>query len=188
MITDLNQLKVELVQYFRWMREFGLNDSHSGNASVKHGYTIWITPSGACAETLRVDDLVMCNLDGSITGGASIDAQLHIECYQKRSDTGAVLHSHNPHTLALTSSGEELKPIDFDGQSNFERIPLVRVPFEDYARTSARKVSNALQNSKACVVQGRGVFAVGKTLNLAYKWTNSLEQSAKIAYLTQQRS
>jgi len=183
---DLNQLKSELVQYYRWLREFDLNNSHSGNASVRHGHNVWITPAGACADTLREADLIMCNLDGSIQGGASLDAALHIECYQKKPDAGAILHSVNPHILASTLGGEEFRPLDFDGQNNFDRIPLVRIPYEDYARTSSRKVSNALQNSNACIVPGRGVFTIGKTLNLAYKWTCSLEHSAKIAHLHQQ--
>ena len=37
-------LRDDLVQYYRWLREYGYNDSHSGNASVREGDHIWVTP------------------------------------------------------------------------------------------------------------------------------------------------
>ena len=49
-------LKQELVQHYGWLRKYGYNDSHSGNASVRDDSTIWVTPTGACADTLHADE------------------------------------------------------------------------------------------------------------------------------------
>lgn len=40
-------LKDDLVRHYHWLRQYGLNDSHSGNASVRNGETFWITPPAA---------------------------------------------------------------------------------------------------------------------------------------------
>lgn len=75
-------LKQELVETYRWLRRYGLNDSHSGNVSIRDSDTIWITPTGACADTLKEADLVTCDINGTIGEKASLDAPLHIAIYQ----------------------------------------------------------------------------------------------------------
>ena len=179
-------IKHELIQYYQWLRQYGLNDSHSGNASVKDGNTIWVTPSGACADTLRQSDLIECNINGTLGSRASLDALLHVETYQSNSETAAVLHSHNPYTLALTMNSNEFKPIDFEGALYFETIPVISIAYDQYVQQAPQAVSHTLKTHKACVVKGHGIYVAGKDLNMAYKWTCSLEHSAKIAYLNNQ--
>ena len=179
-------LKQELVQHYRWLREYGYNDSHSGNASVRAADTIWVTPTGACADTLQADDLIACSIDGSCNEHASFDAKLHIAIYQQNAKANAVFHSHGPHTIALTMSGENFIPKDFEGKLYFPTVPVHTIDFEDYSDKSPQIVANTLSNHCITVVSGHGVYACAETINLAYKWTCSLEHSAKIAYLHQQ--
>ncbi|MDX1824355.1 MAG: class II aldolase/adducin family protein, partial [Thiohalomonadales bacterium] len=112
-------IKQDLIRYYQWLRQYGINDSHSGNASVRDDSTVWVTPTGACADTLQADDLVACSLGGSIGKGASLDAALHVAVYQQNPKTRAILHSHGPHTVALTMNGEDFLPPDFEGQYYF---------------------------------------------------------------------
>lgn len=175
--------KEQLVQIYCWLRKFDLNDSHSGNASIRVGDIIWVTPSGACADSLTVNDLIKCHIDGTIPAGASLDAPLHVQCYQKNANTQAVLHSHNPHALALTMKGEDFIPTDFEGAYYFPSVPVASIPYEKYVEQAPSTVSDLLSEHKACIVQGHGIYVAGESLNLAYKWTCSLELSAKIAFL-----
>ncbi len=175
--------KDELVRYYSWLRKYGYNDSHSGNASVREQNTIWVTPSGACADTLHPDDLVTCNLDGSICENASYDARLHIEVYKKCPKARAVLHSHGPHIIAMTMNGKDFIPNDFEGKLYFPRVPVHNIPFDQYSEDSPELVAKTLSNYCITVVCGHGVYTCAESLNLAYKWTCSLEHSAKIAYL-----
>ncbi len=176
----------DLIRHYRWLRQHGCNDSHSGNASVRDGDTVWVTPTGACADTLTVNDLVACRFGGDCGGGASLDAPLHLEVYRVNPEARAVLHSHGPYTVAATLDGQAFTPVDFEGQYYFGSVPVLNIPFDEYLEKSPRRVATALAENKIAVVRGHGVYACGTTLNLAYKWTCSLELSAKTALIAHQ--
>jgi len=182
----MNVLKENLVHHYGWLRKYGYNDSHSGNASVRDGDTIWVTPTGACADTLTADDLVACSLDGSCGENASFDSKLHIEVYKQNTKTNAVFHSHGPHTIALTMNGEDFIPDDFEGKLYFPTVPVHTIAYDDYSVQSPQCVANTLSQYCVTVVRGHGVYASAESINLAYKWSCSLEHSAKIAFLNQQ--
>ena len=179
-------LSTQLVQYYRWLRQYGLNDSHSGNASVREGDTIWITPTGACADTLEIADLIPCRLGQPPPPQASLDAPLHLSVYKNNAQARAVLHSHCPHLVALTLTGADFVPIDFEGQYYFSTIPVLTIDYEHYIAQSPQLVAELLVDHRAAVVRGHGLYVQAKTLNLAYKWTCSLELSAKTAFLAHQ--
>jgi L-fuculose-phosphate aldolase len=182
-LESRTHLKQQLVEHYRWLRQYGCNDSHSGNASFRWHNEIWVTPTGCCADTLQTDDLIRCYIDGSMEEGASLDAPLHIQVYQQNSDARAVIHSHNPHTVALTLTGNDFVPIDFEGQYYFPVVPVITIPYEHYIEQAPSTVARKLKEYKVTVVKGHGVYACAETINLAYKWSCSVELSAKIAWL-----
>ena len=156
--------KQGLVQIYRWLRQYGNNDSHSGNASLREGDRIWLTPTGACADTLSADELVACSVAGACGEGASLDGPLHQLVYQR-----------NPKARA-----------DFEGQYYFPQVPVVTIGYDRYVEESPAAVAAVLARHPIMVVRGHGVYAWGETLNLAYKWTCSLELSAKTAMIARQ--
>jgi L-fuculose-phosphate aldolase len=119
-------------------------------------------------------------------GGASLDAPLHIEIYRQNPATRAVFHSHGPHAVALTLNGEDFVPVDFEGQYYFPRVPVIRIPYEQYVDESPQAVAAQLQSHKLTIVCGHGIYACATSINLAYKWSCSLELSAKTAWLARQ--
>ncbi|MCK4709973.1 MAG: class II aldolase/adducin family protein [Gammaproteobacteria bacterium] len=179
-------IKQELVQYYKWLRQHGLNDSHSGNVSAKDGDSIWITPTGACADTLTENDLIACKLNQAPAEGASLDAALHLAAYKANTNLNAVFHSHATYTIAMTMNGKEFMPFDFEGQFYFGKIPVINLEFNEIFVKSAELVAKELKKSKAVVVCGHGTYVAAENLNLAYKWACSLESSAKIAFIARQ--
>ncbi len=176
----------DLIRHYQWLRRFGINDSHSGNASIRDEQRIWVTPTGACADTLTTEELIACTPDAAPPQGASLDAALHLAVYQANPEATAMLHSHGPYTLAMTFAGVDFVPLDFEGQLYFPRVPVLSVPFDRYLEEAPRQVAAMLADHPICVVRGHGVYSWGKTMNLAYKWTCSLEQSAKTCLLARQ--
>jgi len=172
-----------LVQYYRWLRHNGLNDSHSGNASVREQDTVWVTPSGCGGDTLAADALLACRAGEPPPTGASLDAPLHLAVYTAKPDAVAVLHSHGPHSIAMTLDGQDFVPIDFEGRYYFPVVPVLDIPHAQYTTRSPDEVAAALATHRICIVRGHGVYAAAENIDLAYKWTCSLESSARIAWL-----
>lgn len=179
-------LRVELVQYYRWLRQYGLNDSHSGNASIRIGETVWITPTGACADTVEVNDLIACKMGKKPAAEASADASLHLAVYASNPTANAILHAHNPYTVALTFNCYEFVPLDFEGYYYALTVPVVTIDYPQVMAESPMPVAAILAHQPLAIVKGHGVYAQATTLNLAYKWVCSLELSAKTRFLVQQ--
>jgi L-fuculose-phosphate aldolase len=186
MQQSLEQLKQQLVAHYLWLRQYGCNDSHSGNASIRWHDDVWVTPTGCCADTLKADDLVRCHIDGTVAEGASLDAPLHIQVYQQNDKAKAVFHSHGPHAVALTLDGTDFVPDDFEGQYYFPVVPVVSIDYAKYVELSPQAVAEQLKAHKVTIVKGHGVYAAAETINLAYKWSCSVELSAKTAWLARQ--
>ncbi len=178
--------RLELIQYYRWLRQYGLNDSHSGNLSVRCGDDYWITPSGACADTVQADDLIRCRMDDNPAPNASLDAPLHRLVYRKNPDASVVMHSHGAHSVAMTLGGNDFTPVDFEGQFYFKHVPVLNIAYADYLDKAPAMVAEALAKHPLTVVRGHGVYVAADTMNLAYKWTCSLELSARTAWLAAQ--
>jgi len=172
-----------LVKYFRWLRSYGLNDSHSGNASCRDGDVVWITPTGCCADVLTAEDLLPARIGDPPPGGASLDGALHLEVYRRVADAIAVMHSHGPCSIAMTLDGVDFRAMDFEGRHYFEHVPVLSIAQDAYVDQSPALVARALATHRIAIVRGHGVYAWGKTIDQAYKWTCSLESSARIAWL-----
>jgi len=182
-VSGADDARQALVRYYRWLRRYGLNDSHSGNASVRDGDIAWVTPSGCGGDTLEPGDLLPCRPGEAPPAGASLDAPLHLAVYAACPEARAVLHSHGPHSIAMTLGGGDFVPVDFEGRYYFPVVPVLDIPPDLYTRRSPAEVATTLARHRICVVQGHGVYAAAATLDLAYKWTCSLESSARIAWL-----
>ncbi len=181
--------KEALVRYYRWLRIYGNNDSHSGNASLQQDDdSFWITPTGACADTLSADELIFCPQFGTCKQGASLDAPLHQLIYQYNPANRVVLHSHGPYSVAMTLDGKDFKAVDFEGQYYFPIVPVIDIPYNNYVEESPDAVAKKLMEYRIVIVRGHGVYASAENLNLAYKWTCSLELSAKTAFIARQAS
>ncbi len=172
-----------LVRYYRWLRRYGLNDSHSGNASLRLGERLLITPTGACADTLRPAALVAGPVTGARPDGASRDWALHQAVYRRHRHAAAILHSHCPHAVALTLAAGDFEPLDLEGRLYFPRVPTVDADGTRYLDTAPEPVAKALDAHGIAILRGHGVYAMGRDLDEAYRLTCSLEQSATIAWL-----
>jgi len=185
--TVSEHLKARLVQHYRWLRNHGLNDSHSGNASVRIGEDIWITPTNACADSLIEQQLIKCHLGKPPTKGASSDSLLHLNVYKKNPRANAVLHAHGAYSVAITMDGKDFYPIDFEGQYYFgEKITVLSVPYRDQFTQAHELAAEILAENPIVIVRGHGVYAQAESLQMAYKWLNSLELSAKTTFLARQ--
>jgi len=175
-----------LVQYYRWLRQYGYNDSHSGNASLRLDGRFLVTPTGACADTLQPEALVEVPVEGPIPPTASLDTPLHAGVYRACPEAGAVLHAHVPHLAALTLDGRAFEPADFEGRYYFGRIEVLDLPEDDIIAAAHQAVPEVLAEARIVVVRSHGAYARGHSLEEAYKWICSAELAARTAWLALQ--
>src|SRR5512143_3780674 len=97
------QLRSALLQTSRRMVELGLNRGSSGNASVRCGGNILITPSALPVSAMREADLVIVDAAGAVLKGGkpSSEWRFHCDILRARPEIGAVLHAHSTYATTL---------------------------------------------------------------------------------------
>ena len=71
-------------------------------------------------------------------------------------------------------------PIDNEASYLLKRVPVVTEEFASGTPQMANKVAEALKNYKIVMLRGHGSFATGQTLDEAFQWSSTLEESCQI--------
>lgn len=165
----------------------GLNNSHSGNLSVRIDDKVLITRRGAMLGCLEENDLIETGLfsDDGNTTKASTELGVHRAIYRETA-AAAIVHAHPVHAIALSLLVDEIIPIDAEGAYLFNRIPILKAAHTIGSEEVAEKLPVLLKENKIVVVGGHGSFATGQKLEQAYQWTTSLENICRVICLTMQ--
>jgi L-fuculose-phosphate aldolase len=160
----------------------GLIASKSGNLSVLNGDQFIITRTGSSLGRLTANALVEIDLLEPTENSlklASSEVFLHQTIYQK-TEALAVVHLHCPSVITLSLTEKEIIPLDSEGAYYYKKAPVIHAPFQLGSKNILNELAELLAENKLAVVSGHGVFAKGATLDEAFFWASSLEQSAKI--------
>lgn len=163
----------------------GLNNTHSGNLSVRRGNQIMITRKGAMLGHLEAQDIIETGLekDDGKTILASTELGVHRAIY-KETAALAVVHAHPVHAVALSLLEDEIIPLDAEGLYLLQQIPVLSAAQTIGSREVEEKLPALLTKHKIVVVRGHGSFAAGQKLEEACQWTSSLENACRIICLT----
>lgn len=162
----------------------GLNNSHSGNISVRVGERILITRRGSMLGFLEDGDIVETGLDhnDSAIALASTEIDVHRAIYKETSAL-AVLHTHPLTAIALSILHDEIIPIDIEGSYYLRRIPVIGFEYGTSSKEMAEQLPKALKKYKIVMVKGHGAFSVGATLEEGLHYAHMLENIAQIIYM-----
>ena len=161
----------------------GLTSSRFGNISLLDGDKIFITCTGSMLDELDEDGVVEVDLRSSCPEDAIASSEIcvHRAVYQCTSHQ-AIVHTHSPYVVAASLlEAREVLPLDSEGRIFLGPMPIVAGGMGSSALAIA--VSSALQDHKACIARGHGVFAAGSGLKEAYTAAAMAEHSAQIGYL-----
>lgn len=159
----------------------GLISSHGGNLSIRLGDRLVIKRRGAMLGNLKEHDLIETRLDKNDSGVALASTELlvHRTIYMN-TPALAICHCHPRTAIAFSLSRDELVPIDNEASYLLKKIPVVTEEFASGTPQMASKVANALKNYKIIMLRGHGSFATGQTLDEAFHWSSTLEESCQI--------
>src|SRR3989339_241715 len=157
----------------------GLVSSHSGSMSVRHGDTIFITRQEAMLGDLQEGDIVEVGLTGD-AANASGELPAHRAIY-KDTKAEAIIRAFPSQAIAVSITDNKIIPQDGEGLRLLHAAAIVRSHQSVGSEETVRLLPAFLQGSSVvAVVKGQGSFAIGKTLEEAYKFTSVLESSCKI--------
>jgi L-fuculose-phosphate aldolase len=155
--------------------------SHGGNLSIRLGDRVVIKRRGAMLGNLKPHDLIETGLEKNDSGVALASTELlvHRAIYMS-TPALAVVHCHPRTAIAFSLSRDELVPIDNEASYLLKKVPVVAEEFASGTPEMANKVAKALQNYKIIMLRGHGSFAIGQTLDEAFHWSSTLEESCQI--------
>ena len=172
-----------LIDHCCAMNASGLSLNKSGNASLRWGGGLLITPTGRAYDRLQPEDIVFLEADGTCPPGQllpSSEWRFHCDILRAFPGVHAVVHVHSPHATALACLGQ--------GIPAFHYMVAVaggdRIPCADYATFGtpelSRNVLHALDGGlHAFLMANHGQVATGKTLAEAYALAWEVENLAR---------
>ncbi len=169
----------------------GLNNSHSGNLSIRlNEEQMVITRTGCMLHHIDHSDLITTTIayDDSQTPKASRELPVHRSIYLN-TKAKAIVHAHSPHIVAESLSGKHIENNRLmlkDAESLYyfpKGIPIIEAKNAIASNEVAELVIPAFKNSPIVIVKGHGVFSIGENLEEAYHWVTGIEHSAKIMFL-----
>ncbi len=191
----MSQVLSQLIQTARTLSETGLVTGAGGNVSArdntgKHAAdpVMWISPSGFSFEDATENDYPAVSIkSGEIVKGdrrPSSEVLMHLWVYRVRPEVNAIIHTHPKITIALTSSGHDLKPMFAD----YYVYLGANVPHVDYVTVTTPELAKVVEQGfgpedvYGMVLRNHGAITVGTSIKEAYFRTLAIEEQAVIQW------
>jgi L-ribulose-5-phosphate 4-epimerase len=160
---------------------------------------IAIKPSGVAYDELKVDDLVVLDLEGRIVEGRlrpSSDTPTHLVLYRNWKGIGGIVHTHSTYA---TGWAQARRPIPIYGTTHAdhlaEDVPCTAVMTDaavenDYEVETGRQILECFEGrdplqTPMVLVAGHAPFTWGKTPEQAVYNAAVLEELSRMAFVTQ---
>lgn len=165
----------------------GLTHGSTGNISVALPDGGWLmTPTGSSLGTLDPARLSKLDAAGKLVGGdaPTKEAFLHTTMYDKRPKSGAVVHLHSTHSVAVScidgiDHGNCLPPITAYYVMRIGMLPLVPY-FPPGDATLADAIGRLAGKHHAVLLANHGPIVAGTSLSAAQDAIEELEETARL--------
>lgn len=180
------QLRTSLLQTSQRMVELGLNRGTAGNASVRCGDGMLITPSALPVAEMVAESIVRMDLEGNVLQGRkpSSEWRFHRDILAARPEIGAVLHMHSTYATTIACLRRDVPAVHYH----------IAIAGGDSIRCAAYTIFGeqnlsdlaleALRDRKACLLGNHGMIALGKDLDEALSVAQEVEFLCEIYWRT----
>jgi L-ribulose-5-phosphate 4-epimerase len=155
-----------------------------------------IKPSGVPYESLKPEDMVLVDLEGTVVEGwlsPSSDTPSHVEIYKAFDQVGGVAHAHSTYATMFAQARREIPCLGTTHADQFHGpVPVTRLLAEAevagaYEWNTGRIIVERFAGldpleMPAVLVAGHGPFTWGRTAADAVETALVLEQTAKMAF------
>jgi 3-dehydro-4-phosphotetronate decarboxylase len=183
----------EISRLAKSMFDRGLTFGSSGNISVRLEDGWLMTPTGSTMG--NIDPACISKLDDAgqhISGDKPTkETFLHVAMYEERPATGAVVHLHSTHSVAVSCLADidpanVLPPITAYYVMKIGKLPLVPY-FPPGDLDLAKAVREMASDHHAVLLANHGPVVAGKSLEDAVYATEELEETAKLFLMLKDR-
>jgi len=186
-MTELSS-RQQLLDTSRRLVELGLNRGASGNASVRDGDGMLITPSALLVSEMTPDRMVRMDLNGKVLHGGkpSSEWRFHRDIFSARPEIGAVVHVHSAFATTIACLRCDVPAVHYmialAGGDSIRCTPYS--VFGEQALSD--HALEALRDRKACLLGNHGMIALGKDLDDALAVAVEVEFLCEIYWRTLQ--
>ncbi|MEM1229008.1 MAG: class II aldolase/adducin family protein [Pseudomonadota bacterium] len=170
-------LRTALRDVMREMADTGLNQGTAGNASVRCGDGIMVTPSGITAAALTPEQMVLVSPAGTWKGpvAPSSEWRMHLGLLQARPDVHAVVHCHSRFATTLACAHRPIPPLHY--MTAITGGPEIRLaPYATFGSAElAAHIVTTLEGRLGCLMANHGQIALGETLEQALAIASEIE-------------
>ncbi|WP_286676828.1 L-ribulose-5-phosphate 4-epimerase [Cytobacillus oceanisediminis] len=194
----LENLKKEVLQANLSLPKYGLVTFTWGNVSgiSRSAGLVVIKPSGVSYDEMKMEDLVVLDLDGNIVEGhlrPSSDTATHLALYKNFPDIGGVVHTHSPWATAWAQAGKGIPALGTTHADYFNgTIPCTRPMTKaeilgEYELETGNVIVETFKDLNpneipSVLVHNHAPFNWGKDPQEAVHNAVVLEECAKLAY------
>ncbi len=163
------------VFYYNLLYKKGLSFGLAGNASLRIGEKIYMTPSGVPKEGLLKKDLVLIDLkENKINNKASSEADFHLWIYKNFKNINSIFHAHTFYANLYFLKKEK---IPFDEAIKKENIIVIEK--EKWKEKIKEKVN---EKTRIIHIKEHGSFSLGKSTEEAFSLIEHFENLCKINF------
>ncbi|HAA93135.1 MAG TPA: aldolase [Rhodospirillaceae bacterium] len=181
-----SKLRDDITRLAKSMFDRGLTFGSSGNISARIDDGWLMTPTGSTMGNLDPAKISKLDDDGNLISGdpPTKETFLHVAMYEERPKTGAVVHLHSTHSVAVSCLHDidpknVLPPITAYYVMKIGTLPLVPY-FPPGDLDLAKAVREMASDHHAVLLANHGPVVAGTSLEDAVYATEELEETAKL--------
>jgi len=180
------EIKADLLWVAKESLRTNLVHGTAGNFSARlPDGNVALTPSSLEYDTMTLDDLVVCDLDGNVvegTRGPTTEKMLHLACLKTYDDVHAVIHCHAKFCTMFAITHQPI-PCVIEEVEAFVGgdVPVATYKFTG-SQDLADEVSKWVGDRAAVLMANHGLLTVGKSPRDALKIANMVEITAEMVW------
>jgi len=184
----LDELRIEVYKANIGLSKYRLVTMSYGNASGRDPKEnlIVIKPSGINYDDMKIEDLVIADMDGNVVEGRlnpSVDLPIHIYLYKNMTDVNGIVHTHSNYATSFSACGMSI-PVCLTAIADEFGDDIACT---EYASNEGNNIGKAIikvrNRAPAVLVRNHGVFTFNRTPFGALKAAVMVEDVAKTYHL-----
>jgi L-fuculose-phosphate aldolase len=200
---EIRQIRKEVACFMRRLYDRGLTTVSGGNISFRVEQGFFITPSALDKGFIKPKQIGMITFKGkNLTPDLkpSIESEMHLAIYQKRTDIRAIVHAHPPVATSFTAMKKEINCTLIAEARAIIGTPVTA----PYALMGTKELAAAVADASATnqntgkngdsrnspifpnviLLENHGIVCLGKDLLTAFDRMEVLEAAAKMTIIT----